>query len=712
MRIILAPIAFICVVHPVAAESPGSQSGLTNRLANSSSPYLLQHKHNPVDWYPWSDEAFQKAKKEDKPIFLSIGYAACHWCHVMAHESFESEAIAKILNEHFIAVKVDREERPDIDEIYMAATVASTGRGGWPMSVFMTPDRKPFLCGTYFPPRDRGGRRGFGSLCTDIATKWKSDRTQLLNDANSMVRQVQSRKRHSSGKEIPSRDTISRTVNRVAMGFDTTLGGRRSRGNKFPPTMAMELMLREFVSQKKESKPQLVEHVETTLTQMARGGIYDQIGGGICRYSTDPRWFAPHFEKMLYDQATVTGVYLSAYQLTGNKLYAKIARGILDYCIADLQDAGGAFYSSRDADSEGEEGKFYAWTRAELDTLLPGDDGALFCGYYNVAERGNWHKGVNILHITESDESFARKNGFSTGAWQNRLDRMKKTVFDARAQRIHPGLDDKVLAEWNGLLIVQLARASTILNEPRYRDAAVMAADFIAREMVRDGRLFRAHRQGKTHIPGYSADYANMIAAYLSLYETTFDHRWLADAEQLNEVFIKHFRAPNGGFYYTADDAEKLLVRSKNPRDGVVPSGSSVAALNLMKLAIFLGRNDLRDLAEETMRSFSNMVASSRLERMQWAVLFYHEHPKEIAIIGDPKDPATQALVAEAYRSYLPNKVVAVATPAQAAAEDATPLLKRKTLRQGKPAAYVCRNYVCGRPVTSPADLAKQLAKP
>ncbi len=702
----------ILALASVGYAEPSSPSNHehTNRLAQSASPYLLQHAHNPVNWYPWGDEAFERARAEDKPVFLSIGYAACHWCHVMERESFENEELAAVMNEHFIAIKVDREERPDIDEIYMAATIAATGRGGWPMSVFMTPDRRPFLCGTYFPRRDRGGRRGLQDLCVDIAAQWKADRPRLLSQAKELVQQVRNRKRVAGGGTIPTRQTVARSVDRIARGFDPKLGGRRSRSNKFPPTMAMELMLREFATQRVVSKPELIETVETTLTRMADGGIYDHIGGGICRYSTDPRWFAPHFEKMLYDQATVSGVFLSAYQFTGKARYARVARSILDYCVADLQDSRGGFYASRDADSEGEEGEFYVWRRSQIEALLSPDDADLFCSYYNVRPQGNWHRGKNILFVSTEDAAFADAHGMTVDVWRERLERMRRIIFDARAKREAPRLDDKVLVEWNGLLITSLARAYRILDEPKYRVAAERAATFILSEMVRDGQLFRAHRRGKTHISAYASDYANLIEGLITLYETTFDRKWLTAATELNERLIKDFQdVKRGGFFYTATDAEPLLTRSKNARDSVVPSGTSTAVLNLLKLSILLHRPDLKETAERALAAMQTMVARGQLERLQWAVLFYHDKPKEIAIIGDSNAAATKALIDEVYSRYLPNKVVASCPPAEALTPTALPLLERKTLRQGKPAAYVCRDYLCGRPVTAPADLAKQL---
>jgi hypothetical protein len=692
----------------IGGEPSDKPHKFTNRLVNSSSPYLLQHAHNPVDWYPWGEEAFKRARDEDKPILLSVGYSACHWCHVMERESFENETIAAVLNANFISIKVDREERPDIDEIYMAATQAMTGRGGWPMTVFMTPDAKPFECGTYFPPEDRGGRRGFRNLSAEIATKWQSatERATLIRAAGSLVGRVQARNQIRPAIGILQREAISQVIQRLASRFDPQLGGRRSNRNKFPPTMAMELMLREFVTNEDFTPIEYLDLVEVTLRQMRDGGIYDHIGGGICRYSTDPKWFAPHFEKMLYDQARVAGVYLSAYQLTRDPFYAEAARSILDYCIADLQDASGGFYSARDADSEGEEGKFYVWTRPQLEAVLGSEDTPLFCKYFNVTPRGNWHHGQNILHRTTTDEAFATSQNMTLDAWGKRLEKMRQKVFSARAGRVHPGLDDKILAEWNGMLIHTLARASAILQEPRYAESAMRAASFILEEMVVDGRLFRAHHHGKTHITACATDYTNVVEALTTLYETTFDRRWLTAANQLNDAFIQLFHdTAGGGFFFTAHDAESLIVRSKNTRDGVVPSANSTAALNLLRLAIHLRRPELRSLAEETLRTMSIMMSRGALERMQWAALFYYHPAKEIVIVGQPDEPATQALINKTYERYLPNKVVAVGTEADAVAADALPLLKKKKRVKGRPALYICQNYLCKKPETDPAVL-------
>ncbi len=695
------------------ASGPHGSYKHTNRLINATSPYLLQHAHNPVDWNEWGPEAFEQAQREDKPIFLSIGYAACHWCHVMAHEVFENESVAEILNKNFVSIKVDREERPDLDEIYMAATVAIAGRGGWPMTIFMTPDREPFEGGTYFPLEDRGNRRGFRGLILDIARQWKKDRASLIEHAGSLSNRVRQGMQRRLGKDLIDRTVISRNLERLVRNFDPDLGGFRSRRNKFPPTMEMELILREYVSQAEVSKPYLLDPVETTLIQMARGGIYDHIGGGICRYSTDPRWFAPHFEKMLYDQARVSSIYLSAYQLLDDEVYARVARSILDFCLSDMRDENGAFYSSYDADSEGEEGKYYVWRRSEIEALLGPGDSPLFCDFYNVTDQGNWHGGENILHESTSDQAFARSHKMTTEQWMQRKDHMRQVLLKVRRRRVPPGLDDKILAEWNGLLITSLARASRILNEPRYRDAAIRAAEFIRSKMVVDGRLLRVYRAGKSYNPGYASDYANMIEAWITLFETTGQRKWLRAADQLNTALIKHFAdETDGSFFFTANDAEQLLARSKNLRDSVVPSANSTELLNLLRLAILLNRPELRARAEQMMRAMEPRVASGGMRRFQWGVLFYFGKPKEVAIIGDPGDPATEALIAEVYREYLPNKVVALGTPAEAAAPDAIPLLQRKTLVKGKPGAYVCQDYRCGRPTNTPEELSRQLQSP
>ncbi|MGB0716546.1 MAG: thioredoxin domain-containing protein, partial [Phycisphaerae bacterium] len=560
----------------------------TNRLIDSTSPYLLQHAHNPVDWHEWNEEAFKKARDEDKPIFLSIGYAACHWCHVMEHESFESEDVAGVLNEYFVNIKVDREERPDIDELYMAYTVQATKGGGWPMSVWLRPDGSPFFAGTYFP------RERFMQVLMSIADTWQHERERITEGADSAQAWFKAWAAGAPKAEgvIPA-SVPEQVAGLLAKYFDKERGGMSGGGtNKFPPSMAIELMLRVHA---KAPQSVLMQAVDTTLDNMARGGIYDHIGGGICRYSTDVEWHVPHFEKMLYDQAMVSDAYLDAYLVTGNKLHAQVASDIFDYVIEDLQSAEGGIYSSRDADSDGLEGKFYIWTVNEVEDALGEEDAATFCAYYDVKPDGNWYdptghapKGPkNVLHMLQSHDSFAEANNMDAGELSQKLRAWREKLKSIRSHRTHPGLDDKVLTGWNGLMIASLARGASILDEPKYRDAAVRAADFILSQLKRNERLLRSARNGKSRLTAYLSDYAFLVDGLLHLYEATFDRRWLEEAVTLTDTAIEHYHDDNGGgFFFTADDGEELIARSKNPRDNAIPSGNSVMAENLLRLSI------------------------------------------------------------------------------------------------------------------------------
>jgi uncharacterized protein YyaL (SSP411 family) len=540
----------------------------TNRLIDSTSPYLLQHAHNPVDWRPWGCEALDKAAADDKPIFLSIGYSACHWCHVMERESFENEQIAEVLNREYISIKVDREERPDLDEIYMNATVLyNQGQGGWPMSVFLTPEGKPFYAGTYFPPESRWGRPGFKDILVQIARLWREDRNKLTQSAESLTEAV----RHYSGPAadpagIPH-ETVGRAAAEFAQAFDTRHGGMLSgQTNKFPPSMAMTLMLREYHRTNASGKPDqtLLDRVLLTLDKMAGGGIYDHLGGGIARYSTDPQWLVPHFEKMLYDQALVSAVYIEAFQVTGEQRYADVARDIFDYVLADLRSHEGGFFSSRDADSEGVEGKYYVWSKTQIINVLGQSAGELFCSYYDVSEAGNW-EGHNILNVPRGLDAVAKLNGVEPAALKRTLDDARGKLLSARAQRVPPGLDDKVLTSWNGLMIAAMAAGGRVLGESKYIEAAAAAADFILTRMNADGRLLRAYRNGKAHTPGFLDDYAFFVEALLELHFATFEPRWLLEAVRLNADTIAHFWDEAGGaFFLTADDAEELVVRAKD----------------------------------------------------------------------------------------------------------------------------------------------------
>ncbi len=705
-----------------------------NRLAKATSPYLLQHSHNPVDWYEWGEDAFAKAKAEDRPIFLSIGYAACHWCHVMEHECFEQDDVADVLNANFVSIKVDREERPDIDELYMAYTQAATGGGGWPMSVFLTPQGVPFHAGTYFP------REHFIPLLTEIARMWREQRDEILKGASGaqdFLNRWSASKPAAEG--VIPREAVNDTAAALVRYFDTSLGGMSGGGsNKFPPSMAMDLLLRVH---RRTGKAELAQAVDVTLDNMARGGIYDHIGGGICRYSTDTQWLVPHFEKMLYDQAMVSAIYLDGFLALKKPEYATVARDIFDYVLEDLRSPEGAFYSSRDADSEKLEGKFYLWTVPEVISILGEDDGRLFCKYYDVTDRGNWFERMghappgpkNILHVSKPPDVFAKLEKIDPEEFTKKLSTWREKMRAVRGKRVPPALDDKILTDWNGLMIASLAKGAAVLDEPKYARAAAQAADFILTRMQKDGRLLRTCRAGEARLTATLSDYSFLIEGLLNLYEATFERRWLDEAERLTDITIRYyFDDRDGAFFYTASDGEKLLVRSKQPQDSAIPSGNSVHALNLQRLAILLGRKDFREKAETIFRAFGPKAVDSpgAYERLMCASDFYHDTVKEIAIVGDmtpspfqgegrgegedsrTKSNAgyelTHALLRTVWSVYLPNKVI-VFSPDKVT-DERIPLLTGKGRINGKAAAYVCENFRCQTPVQTPADLSKQLA--
>ncbi|HOW72563.1 MAG TPA: thioredoxin domain-containing protein [Phycisphaerae bacterium] len=699
---------------PLESAHPPSH---TNRLIGATSPYLLQHAHNPVDWYPWGSEAFEKAIREDKPIFLSIGYAACHWCHVMERESFEDEKIAEILNRHFVAVKVDREERPDLDDIYMNATVLyNRGQGGWPMSVFLTPDKKPFFAGTYFPPDNRYGRPGFVQVLQTVARFWKEDRPRVRSSADALADAVARFSALSAGGgELPS-DILTQTADQLARVFDPVTGGIASEANKFPPSMAMGIMLREYHRALESGRPrrEWLDLVELTLHHMGHGGIYDHLGGGIARYSTDPYWLVPHFEKMLYDQALVSGIYLEAFQVTRKAWYAQLAADLLDYVLTDLRSPEGGFYSSRDADSEGDEGRYYVWTKPEVMAVLGNQAGELFCDFYDVTDQGNW-EGRSILNVQHSEETVARLHGLEVETLKNILADARARLLAARGRRVPPALDDKILTSWNGLMIASLARGGRILGERRYTAAAAQAADFILTSMGENGRLMRTCRKGTTHTGGYLDDYAFFIEGLLELYESTFEKRWLEETVRLVDLMIDHFwDDTDGAFFYTADDAERLIVRSKDSRDHAIPSGNSVALMNLLRLAALLDRRDLRVRADRTIRAFAGAVAESPLSftRFLAGVAAAGSAPSEVAIVGSPDQMETRSLIHAVHEVYDPWRIVALLDPEDpdaAAWQNRIPLLQGKTRIQGRGAVYVCRNHTCRRPATDVETLRNEL---
>lgn len=695
-----------------------------HRLRDASSPYLQQHAGNPVEWYPWGPEALERARREDKPIFLSIGYAACHWCHVMAHESFESPDVAAVMNRLFVNIKVDREERPDLDEIYMRATQAlNHGQGGWPMSVWLTPALKPFFAGTYFPPTSRWGRPGFVDVCERIGEAWQQRRADIDHQADTLAGFVaQSLAALPSGDHELSLATVDQTADQLAAAFDKTSGGISGGGtNKFPPSMAMDVMLRSAARRRPDdpSRQRLVEAVELTLDCMACGGIYDQLGGGIHRYSTDVEWHVPHFEKMLYDQALVSRIYLDAFQFSGKPLYARIAREILDYVLRDLASPAGGFYSTRDADSEGQEGKYYAWTRAQVVEAVGEEDARLFCAHFDISESGNWsdphdpEARKSVPRVLRAESACARMLGMCPSELAERIERTRRRLLAVRDQRVAPARDEKILCEWNGLMIGSLARGGCVLAQPSYIAAAARAAEFVLREQYRDGRLRRSLRDGRTLEAAFLPDYANMIEGLLELYEATFERRWLDAALMLNRDTIAHFwDEREGGFFFTPHDHEPLIARSKEARDNAVPSGNSVQLLNLLRLAAMLGDEQLATLARRTIEVFAAEVAESpwSSERFLAALDFARAGPVEVVVVGGSGDPRTQALLRSVYGAYVPNRVLLLLDPDSPDAAPPSPLLRGRGAVGGHPAAYVCRAGVCQAPVTEAAQLARLLA--
>ncbi len=679
---------------------------MANRLANETSPYLLQHKDNPVDWYPWGEEAFEKARREDKPVLLSVGYSSCHWCHVMERESFEDEETARIMNEHFVNVKVDREERPDIDSIYMSALQAMTRSGGWPMTVFLTPEGVPFYAGTYFPPEPRGGMPSFKQVLLTLADAYRNRREEVLRSAES----VREFLRASTTAEMPRSALREELLDRAAAALlgelDRRFGGF-GEAPKFPQPMSLEVLLRHH---RRTGSPEALSGVEITLRAMARGGIYDQLGGGFHRYAVDWRWLVPHFEKMLYDNALLSRLYLEAYQITGNGLYRRIAEETLDYVARDMRSPEGGFYSAEDADSEGEEGKFYVWTPQELREVLGEEEAALAASYWGVTERGNF-EGRSILHVPREPEEVAREAGLSPEELGRRMDEIRRRLLEARNRRVRPGRDEKVLAAWNGLMLRSFAFASRVLRREDYLRVARENAAFLLENLVSEGRMLRSYRDGRARISGYLEDYAMVADGLVSLYEATFETRWLREAaslaEAMNELFWDEER---GAFFDAPAGHEELVTRPRDVYDNATPSGTSVAVDVLLRLALLLGREDYRRRAGTALEDLSGLMerAPSAFGRLLGALDFYLGRPREVAIIGRPDAPDTRALVDALYSVYLPNRVIAGSAGGDGEAA-LIPLLEGRTMLDGRATAYVCEGYVCKSPTVEPAELLRQL---
>ena len=679
----------------------------TNRLIHATSPYLLQHAHNPVDWYEWGAEAFARARAEDKPLLLSVGYAACHWCHVMAHESFEDAATAQVMNEHFVNIKVDREERPDIDSIYMTAVQAMTGGGGWPMTVFLTPDGVPFYGGTYFPPTPRYRMPAFTQVLLSIADAYRNRRDELLSAGNELLEHMRTASASSlaAGQITPA--VLDEAYAMLHGQFDPSYGGF-GRAPKFPQPMTFEFLLRYA---QRANTALAWEMLHKTLHAMAEGGMYDQLGGGFHRYSVDEQWLVPHFEKMLYDNALLARVYTEMFQATGEPFYQRIAEETLDYLVREMRHPDGGFYSTQDADSEGEEGKFFVWTPAELREVLHGD-ALVFAQVYDVTERGNF-EGKNILHLLRPPAEVARVTGMSVERIEAALGQGKRLLFAAREQRIKPGRDEKVLTAWNGMALRAFAHAARAFGRDDYRMVAEQNADFLLREL-RDANsnLLRAWKDGRAgSVPAFLDDHALLADGLLALYEATFAPRWLIEARTLADTMLARFWDDAiSGFYDTAADHEALVVRPRDTGDNATPSGNSAAADVLLRLAVIFDLPEYRARAEAILGSLAPFLARypTGFGRYLAAAEFALGTPHEIALVGDPAAPDMQALCAVIFQPFRPNKVVV--QRGSAAAAFTSPLLEGRTQLDGRATAYVCQHYACRLPVTDPAALAAQLA--
>ncbi len=678
-----------------------------NRLLQETSPYLLQHASNPVDWYPWGQEALQASKAQNRPILLSVGYSACHWCHVMERESFENEAIASLMNRHFVCIKVDREERPDLDEIYMQATVTlNHGQGGWPMTVFLTPDQEPFFAGTYFPPDDRWGRPGFPSLLKKIAEAWEKDSAGLKSQARQLTERLKNELKAVSPVSV-SVSVLDEAVTQFREDFDERHGGFGS-APKFPPSAGLALLLRCY---RRTGESRTLQMVTRTLDAMADGGIYDHIGGGFARYSTDERWLVPHFEKMLYDNALLARTYLEAYQVTKQASYRQVTTEVLDYILREMTDPAGGFYSATDADSEGVEGKFFVWTPTEIQSVLQNaEDTRRFCACYDITDHGNWeHRSIpNRLHPLET---VAKELNLTVDELYETIHRVRPLLYRARQERVPPGLDDKIITAWNGMVISAMAEAGRVLGISRYIDGAMRAADFLLLvHRTSQGTLLRTSRQGRAHLDGVLEDYAYLAEGLIDLYEASGQEQYLTAALQFGARMVESFRDEDqGGFYTTAKTHEALIIRAREGADGATPSGNAVAVSALARLSFHYDRQDLREAAIGGIRAYGRqMVRYPRAFAKSLAVVdLLAEGPTELAFVGASNDPRLEALQLAVRGVFLPHRVIASSDGTGSPSNH--PLLAGKGLVEGKAALYICRNFSCQRPLTDPLEVAEAL---
>ncbi len=681
---------------------------MPNRLIDETSPYLLQHANNPVEWYPWGPEALERAEKEDKPIFLSIGYAACHWCHVMERESFEDPEVAAVMNRLFVCIKVDREERPDLDAIYMQAVVAVSGSGGWPMSVFLTPDLKPFYGGTYFPPEDRGGLPSFRRVLESTEGAYRKRKNEVVASADQLVEHIKQGAAFQGDQDPLTEEMLDTAFKRLAPNIDTEYGGFGT-SVKFPQPMVHEFLLR-YGDRSGEPTAQVM--VDLTLDRMARGGIYDHIGGGFHRYSTDQAWLVPHFEKMLYDNALLIRLYLHAYQALGRPEYRRVVEETVGYVLRDMRDPSGAFYTAQDADSEGVEGIFYTWKRSELIAVLGQEAGELFCKVYGVTEEGNF-EGASILFLPQELPKLAEEMGIVEDDLLSKLNESKAKLLTLRGERVWPMRDEKVLTGWNALMLGSLAEAASVLGRADYLEAATANATFLLESLKNaDGRLLRTYRDGKAKLLGYLEDYAFLVDGLLTLYEATFEPKWLWEAKGLADAMLDLFwDDESASFYSTGHDHEELLVRPQEFSDNALPSGASAAALALQRLSTLVGTPKYAETAQKALRAMRSTMMAQPVGYGHWlcGLDFALSTPKEVVIVGDRSEAGTVALLDAVYSKFIPNKVVAGMASEDDPIAEELGLLEGRVLIGGKPTAYVCQNYACQMPVTDPEALLEQL---
>ena len=685
-----------------------------NRLIFESSPYLLQHAANPVDWYPWSDEAFSKAKELDKPIFLSIGYTTCHWCHVMEHESFEDEEVAKLMNDTFINIKVDREERPDIDNVYMEVTQMINGRGGWPMTVIMTPEAKPFFAGTYFPKKRRSRRIGMLELVPSIKDIWDTNRDSLLTDAKDITKKLIDNQNQLSSNQTLRDDILERSFNYYLKRYDNQFGGFGDPP-KFPKPHDYMFLSRYYA---KTNNQKALNMVEFSLQKMREGGIYDQIGYGFHRYATDSKWLIPHFEKMLYDQAMLIHAYLDAYLVTKDQFYQRVVDEIISYVVRDMRLENGGFYSAEDADSQGEEGVFYVWKIDEIYKLLNTEDAELIIDYYNLSDKGNWPEGrrhgkTNILHVKQDTASFSKKYSLSNESFHEKIYDLNSQLFNDRENRVHPQKDDKILTDWNGLMIAAIARSAKVFNNHDYGNYAVEAMDFIIKNLKqKDGKLLKRYRNGNAGLDGVLDDYAYMIWGLIELYQYNFDPKYLEEAIILSDYQIKHFwDKENGGFFFTSDIAEELLVRSKEIYDGAIPSGNSVSTNNFIRLGRILSRSDYENIAHDLLASFSGKINRYGPAYAQnlIAIDFIEGPSYEVVVIGNDNSKVQERINEINSFNHDRKVVIHINDKNRDNLIKMSPFIENFPQHTDKnPWIYVCKNFTCELP-TQDIDKVKEL---